>query len=785
VEHPASGGLVLGKKLRLAAAGLTDVGQRRERNQDNTTHHVPTDEAELAEKGALFVVCDGMGGHAAGEVAAELGVNAIRQTYFSSPHTDIISAIADAIKAANERIYQYAREHAEMSGMGTTCVALVLHGGRAYFVNIGDSRAYIVRGGSMRQVTLDHSWVAEQVRAGVLTEDQARTHAHRNVITRSLGTQPNVNADLFIETLREGDRVLLCSDGLHGYVEEREIERELLAGNQPDEEVQTLIDMANTNGGPDNITAIVIDLLEVPPVTDELSLPDATVSEDGAITQPLPIYSAPTVPSEKRVGRPSTRPAALKDAPSPPKRRQQRTRGGRLALAAVRVLALAAMVAIGFSVWDVAYGPISMARTAAAQAQTDISTVRQAIQQAKTQDPAQALTTLAAAQRRLVADLHESQLDSQSIANVRSVLTTELTPAVQNALQRYNTANSITPISATGIQTYGISCPSGSAGASAPLTSVSAFTAVAAPPARPNVPPPGTQTLYAVGGGALYQLVAPLGTISGAAAPGGVTCSAAPLTGVSSVLALSSSGPTLYALVSLTNGSAQVVSVLPNGANADGSPKFKTQALANVPAAAGRTPSQLAVIGNTAYVAFSGGTGGPGILVLVSGARTPPVQISLTQSAASLAVSGSTVYALLADGSLGQAGADHQFKTVTTQVQPPASTEAPDSYYGAAVPTPPATSAASAASVFGTGATLAVDPALPTHVLVGDAAHSRVVRLVASAGGPGLGLSVQYVYGRPLTRTQQLAIASYQSLLNMYLWNGSDLVAFTVSEPTA
>src|SRR5260370_20168052 len=107
----------------------------------------------------------------------------------------------------------------------------------------------------MRQVTQDHSWVAEQVRAGVLTEEQARTHAHRNVITRSLGTQPTVTADLFIETLAEGDRMLLCSDGLHGYVEEAAIERELLRHDQPDDGVQALIDMANDNGGPDHVTA--------------------------------------------------------------------------------------------------------------------------------------------------------------------------------------------------------------------------------------------------------------------------------------------------------------------------------------------------------------------------------------------------------------------------------------------------------------------------------------------------------------------------------------------------
>ena len=226
--------MVLAKRLRLAVAGLTDVGRRREHNQDNTTHVVPTDETTLEEKGALFVVCDGMGGHATGEVAAEMGVKTIPEAYYASKEPNIISALASAIKKANQAIFGYALEHTESTGMGTTCVTLLVHGGRGYFVNIGDSRGYIVRDGKMRQVTQDHSWVGEQVRLGLLTEEQARTHAHRNVITRSLGTQPTVNADLFVETLQDGDRVLLCSDGLHGYVEESAVERVMLQEDDPD-----------------------------------------------------------------------------------------------------------------------------------------------------------------------------------------------------------------------------------------------------------------------------------------------------------------------------------------------------------------------------------------------------------------------------------------------------------------------------------------------------------------------------------------------------------------------
>ena len=199
----------------------------------------------------------------------------------------MITALATAVERANDAIYRRASENPEYAGMGTTCVALVVAGGRAFVVNIGDSRAYIIRDGKMHQVTRDHSWVAEQVRVGLLTEEQARNHSHRNVITRSLGTQPNVTADLFVQTMQNGDRVLLCSDGLHGYVDEGEIERVATGDQEPDDAVRTLIDMANANGGPDNISATLVYLIDVPEPKGALMLPDSAIPAEG-ITQPLP-----------------------------------------------------------------------------------------------------------------------------------------------------------------------------------------------------------------------------------------------------------------------------------------------------------------------------------------------------------------------------------------------------------------------------------------------------------------------------------------------------------------
>src|SRR5260221_3180772 len=148
------------------------------------------------------------------------------------------------------------------SGMGTTCGAAVLRGNMAYIANVGDSRAYLLHGSQVKQISQDHSWVAEQVRAGLLTEDQARTHAQRNVITRCLGTQAEVDIDVFQEELNDGDSLVLCSDGLSGLISDEELRR-IVDQYLPQESVYHLVERANLNGGPDNITAIVVRIHEV------------------------------------------------------------------------------------------------------------------------------------------------------------------------------------------------------------------------------------------------------------------------------------------------------------------------------------------------------------------------------------------------------------------------------------------------------------------------------------------------------------------------------------------
>jgi serine/threonine protein phosphatase PrpC len=252
----------LSRQLRLDVAQLTDVGRKRPHNEDNMAYVIPKDEQAMARKGALFIVADGMGGHAAGEVASEIAVDTVTKAYYEDENEDIPLSLINAIKRANTIIHQRADENTLRSGMGTTCVSAVLCGNVAYIANVGDSRAYIVHQTQIRQVSQDHSWVEEQVRAGLLTRDQARSHAQRNVITRCLGTQTDVEVDVFPEILSEGDTLVLCTDGLSGSIGEDDLHA-ILNQFVPQESVYHLVERANENGGPDNITAIVVRVLEV------------------------------------------------------------------------------------------------------------------------------------------------------------------------------------------------------------------------------------------------------------------------------------------------------------------------------------------------------------------------------------------------------------------------------------------------------------------------------------------------------------------------------------------
>jgi serine/threonine protein phosphatase PrpC len=240
--------------LQLDFGSLTDIGLKRANNEDTMVSVLPTDPQVMQQRGALFIVADGMGGHSKGEVASDMIVNEVKKLYYADLTNDIETALLNAIKQANELLF--ASQGDTNESMGTTCIAAVLHHDNAYIANIGDSRAYIVHQASIKQISRDHSWVAEQVSAGKLTPEEALIHPQRNVITRCIGTKSEVEIDLFTEQVAHGDTLVLCTDGLYAMVSAQEILTTVIQST-PEACVGRLIALANEHGGPDNITAVV------------------------------------------------------------------------------------------------------------------------------------------------------------------------------------------------------------------------------------------------------------------------------------------------------------------------------------------------------------------------------------------------------------------------------------------------------------------------------------------------------------------------------------------------
>jgi serine/threonine protein phosphatase PrpC len=245
------------QELDLVVATLTDIGRARPRNEDFVEYYVPPDPQQLAHKGSIYLVADGMGGHQAGEVASQRAVELAISNYYNETTDDVGASLVQAFHLANEQIHNQSLSDAAKNGMGTTLVAAVILGRRVYVANVGDSRAYVINEEGIIQITEDHSLVEEQVRAGLLTPEQARRHPQRNLVTRALGSRPSVEVDLFERDFESGDILLLCSDGLTGRVEDPEIAA-IVQENHPHEAVRQLIALANERGGNDNITALIV-----------------------------------------------------------------------------------------------------------------------------------------------------------------------------------------------------------------------------------------------------------------------------------------------------------------------------------------------------------------------------------------------------------------------------------------------------------------------------------------------------------------------------------------------
>ena len=446
----------LAKQLRLDVAQLTDVGRKREHNEDNMAFVIPKDPLVMANKGALFIVADGMGGHAAGEVASEIAVDTVSNLYYQEDSDDVAVSLQRAIRRANASIHQRAAENMLRTGMGTTCVAAVLRGNMAYIANVGDSRAYLLRGSQVKQISQDHSWVAEQVRAGLLTEDQARTHAQRNVITRCLGTQAEVDIDVFHEELNEGDSLVLCTDGLSGLVSDEEL---LHIVNQfvPQESVYHLVERANENGGPDNITAIVARVQEVGEEPPGVRYPVGVGGrEKGEDTVILGMYS--DVPlglsnnGEERIPSASLRLSSGPLTSSPdsitaPQPALVKPRSGRGRLF-YSTLALIALLVITLTSGGVFY--YIHANQSQAVNQT-LDTAQQQLTRAQAHvhtDPALALTTLSTTQKMLSDVQKNDQLDGTQMQLVAQ-LQGELVTQVRAAITTYNTSAKISVLPCT------------------------------------------------------------------------------------------------------------------------------------------------------------------------------------------------------------------------------------------------------------------------------------------------------------------------------------------------
>ncbi|MGZ3682021.1 MAG: Stp1/IreP family PP2C-type Ser/Thr phosphatase [Ktedonobacterales bacterium] len=252
--------LAMALHFTLDIAQRTDIGHTRASNEDNLISVVPEDQDLLRARGALFVVSDGMGGHSRGEVASELAIHSVKEAYYQDLEDDIPTALVRAVEHANVAICQEnAAEKARgasRSDMGATCVAAVLHEHMLYAANVGDSRVYVLHEGRLRQITRDHSLVAQLVERGELSAAEMRTHEMRNLIYRALGFA-DVEVDLFTEPVEAGDTLILCTDGLCGVVPDEELQA-VVEQYGPEESVQHLIARANEAGGPDNITAIVV-----------------------------------------------------------------------------------------------------------------------------------------------------------------------------------------------------------------------------------------------------------------------------------------------------------------------------------------------------------------------------------------------------------------------------------------------------------------------------------------------------------------------------------------------
>ncbi len=297
--------------LQVEVFGRTDVGKTREHNEDtflvadltarNASLQPEVRTHVVGRRGTLFMVADGMGGAAAGEVASEMATSTVYNHMIDQWGSDqevteqrFAYRLKEAVEIANQHIHEYARSHLEVRGMGTTTTAAGVFDGALYLTQIGDSRGYLIRQGRIAQITKDQSLMQRLVDAGELTEEEAAVSERRNIILQALGPDPNVKVDLTRQELCRGDVLVMCSDGLSGLVKKEEMLSVVTQATDLVGACKQLIDLANSRGGPDNITCIVArftgDGLPEPDGSEPLGHRVYPLLDTESTTDPVPIY---------------------------------------------------------------------------------------------------------------------------------------------------------------------------------------------------------------------------------------------------------------------------------------------------------------------------------------------------------------------------------------------------------------------------------------------------------------------------------------------------------------
>ncbi len=310
------------KPITIRVFGKTDVGKARDHNEDNylvadltrKDPSPPTSERayDLGERGLLLMVADGMGGAAAGELASEMATDTIYRKLVDEWLTEAEATgqrfayrLKEAVESANHAIHDYAKAHPENRGMGTTATAVGILDDHLYLTQVGDSRAYLIRGKEAHQLTKDQSLMQRLVEAGELTEEEAAQSDRRNIILQALGPDAKVKVDLTHQDLRRGDILVLCSDGLSGQVKKEEIAKTVLGSNDLDTAASRLVGLANERGGPDNITVVLArvdgDGLAQPRRSEDVGHQPFPLVDTEISTEPVPVYKGSKPPvSTKR-----------------------------------------------------------------------------------------------------------------------------------------------------------------------------------------------------------------------------------------------------------------------------------------------------------------------------------------------------------------------------------------------------------------------------------------------------------------------------------------------------